>query len=193
MSNFKDNKTELTNKFIRNGTAVDVIEDDVNPANNQPLPVKLTGVTGDINITAGDLNVSINQNTDSVEIFGNDGTTNRAVKTDTAGNLNVNVISTVGATAFGVATNTRVTLTALAPTLVLASNVNRKFSNISNSSGSLVTIQLGTSTGLTSTQIGIAIPSGTFYELKGDNLFTGNVYAYTVSGTVTLSVVEGTP
>ena len=45
--------------FIRNGTEVVVTEDTVTPGNNLPLPVKLTSVTGDINITAGDLNVQL--------------------------------------------------------------------------------------------------------------------------------------
>lgn len=45
--------------FIRNGSEVVVTEDTGTPANNIPLPVKLTSVTGDINITAGDLNVQL--------------------------------------------------------------------------------------------------------------------------------------
>lgn len=39
-------------QFVRDGLAVQVVEDTVTPANNVPLPVKLTGVTGDITITA---------------------------------------------------------------------------------------------------------------------------------------------
>lgn len=46
-------------QFIKNGAPVQVVEDTVTPANNLPLPVKLTSVTGDINITAGDLNVQL--------------------------------------------------------------------------------------------------------------------------------------
>lgn len=46
-------------QFKRNGITVDVTEDTATPANNLPLPVKLTSVTGDINITAGDLNVQL--------------------------------------------------------------------------------------------------------------------------------------
>lgn len=45
--------------FIRNGVEVVVTEDTVTPGNNLPLPVKLTSFTGDINITAGDLNVQL--------------------------------------------------------------------------------------------------------------------------------------
>lgn len=44
-------------QFVQDGSTVTVNEDTVDPNNNIPLPVKLTGVTGDINITAGDLNV----------------------------------------------------------------------------------------------------------------------------------------
>jgi hypothetical protein len=46
-------------QFVKDSAAVTVIEDTVDPSNNQPLPVKLTDVTGDINITAGDLNVQL--------------------------------------------------------------------------------------------------------------------------------------
>lgn len=45
--------------FLKNGSEVVVTEDTVTPSNNIPLPVKLTSVTGDINITAGDLNVQL--------------------------------------------------------------------------------------------------------------------------------------
>lgn len=45
--------------FQYDGATQTVIEDTVTPANNRPLPVKLTDVTGDINITAGDLNVQL--------------------------------------------------------------------------------------------------------------------------------------
>lgn len=58
-------------KFIRDGAPTDVIEDTVDPSNNIPLPVKLTGITGDINITANDLNVQLSHNAatpDSVQI-----------------------------------------------------------------------------------------------------------------------------
>lgn len=44
-------------QFTKDSVLTDVVEDTVTPANNTPLPVKLTSVTGDINITAGDLNV----------------------------------------------------------------------------------------------------------------------------------------
>jgi len=44
-------------QFMLDSVATTVNEDTVTPANNAPLPVKLTGVTGDVNITAGDLNV----------------------------------------------------------------------------------------------------------------------------------------
>lgn len=58
-------------RFNRDGSEVEVTEDTVTPANNIPLPVKLTSVTGDINITANDLNVQTSHsaaNPDSMQI-----------------------------------------------------------------------------------------------------------------------------
>jgi len=45
--------------FKLNGATVEVSEDSLLPGNDVPLPVKLMGVTGDVNITAGDLNVQL--------------------------------------------------------------------------------------------------------------------------------------
>lgn len=67
-------------KFIRDGIIEDVTEDTGTPANNLPLPVKLVSVTGDINITANDLNVQTSHdavNFDSMRI--GDGTNLMAV------------------------------------------------------------------------------------------------------------------
>ena len=67
--------TSSLTQFTRDGVTTTVTEDTVTPANNLPLPVKLTGVTGDINITAGDLNVQTSHsavNFDSMRI--GDGT-----------------------------------------------------------------------------------------------------------------------
>lgn len=61
--------------FKKDGVSVNVNEDTITPANNVPLPVKLSSVTGDINITAGDLNVHLSHagvNYDSTRI--GDGT-----------------------------------------------------------------------------------------------------------------------
>ena len=58
-------------QFAKDGLTVAVTEDTVTPANNIPLPVKLVDVTGDINITAGDLNVQLSHSggtPDSVQI-----------------------------------------------------------------------------------------------------------------------------
>lgn len=62
-------------KFIKDAIEVTVTEDTAVPANSIPLPVKLVGLTGDINITAGDLNVQLSHvgaNYDSTRI--GDGT-----------------------------------------------------------------------------------------------------------------------
>jgi hypothetical protein len=46
-------------QFLYNSVLTDVIEDSGTPANNRPLPVKITSASGPINITAGDLNVQL--------------------------------------------------------------------------------------------------------------------------------------
>ena len=70
------NSSGASIQFKKNSALVDVTEDTVTPSNNIPLPVKLSSVTGDINITAGDLNVQLSHsgaNFDSTRI--GDGTT----------------------------------------------------------------------------------------------------------------------
>lgn len=48
----------------------------------------------DVNIKSGiSITVDLNEATDSIAVFGNDGTTNRALKTDADGNLQVDVLS----------------------------------------------------------------------------------------------------
>jgi hypothetical protein len=46
-------------QFNLNGVATQVSKDTVTPANSKALPVELTGASGPINITAGDLNVQL--------------------------------------------------------------------------------------------------------------------------------------
>ncbi len=46
----------------------------------------------DVNLASGSLAVSIDQSTDSVQIYGNDGGANRAILTDAAGHLQVDVL-----------------------------------------------------------------------------------------------------
>lgn len=45
--------------FVRNGAPQVVTEDTVDPTNNRPLPVKLTGVQGDVVIEAENLNLQV--------------------------------------------------------------------------------------------------------------------------------------
>ena len=57
--------------FELDGVDQVVLEDTVTPANNHPLPVKITGASGDINITAQDLHMQLEStglNPDSVQI-----------------------------------------------------------------------------------------------------------------------------
>lgn len=63
-------------QFRRDGLAQEVVEDTLDPANNIPLPVKLTGISGDVNINANQLLVQLSHTgptPDSTQI--GDGTT----------------------------------------------------------------------------------------------------------------------
>lgn len=93
-------------QFMRDGVVTTVNEDTGTPANNIPLPVKLTSITGDINITANDLNVELSHSSDSVRIgdgteFANVTTNNDLEVTDRANSAilatAVNVTDTSGA------------------------------------------------------------------------------------------------
>jgi hypothetical protein len=99
----------------------------------------------------------------------------------------------VTAAAFGTVVNSYITLTVNTTTQLLAANTNRKYAYISNNSGGLIAIQFGSATGLTSAARGLVIPNGDFYELKGDNLYTGAVFAYTNASGLVIAVTEGTP
>ena len=63
-------------QFIQDTVSVKVTQDTADPTNNIGLPVELVGASGDINITAGDINVQTSHteaNPDSVQL--GDGTT----------------------------------------------------------------------------------------------------------------------
>lgn len=75
-------------KYVLNGGLVQVQEDDVNPANNQPLPVKLMGFSGNISINAAALNVELtDRGPDASAIKIGDGTNYLALNSD--GSVNV--------------------------------------------------------------------------------------------------------
>jgi len=99
----------------------------------------------------------------------------------------------VTAAAFGTVTNSYITLGTNTTTQLLTTNTNRKYAYISNNSGGTIAIQFGSATGLTSAARGLVIPNGNYYELKGDNLYTGSVYAYTNASGLVIAVTEGTP
>ena len=66
--------------FYKDGVPVTVNVDSVTPANNRLLPVELSSLAGPINVTAGDLNVSIVSTNDSTAI--GDGITGDLAKVD---------------------------------------------------------------------------------------------------------------
>ncbi len=71
-------------QYTKDGVTTLVSEDTAVEANSRPLPVKLMGVTGPVNITAGDLNVDLDHTLSSIKI--GDGTDIMLVNTD--GSLN---------------------------------------------------------------------------------------------------------
>ena len=52
-------------QFVRNGVDTEVEEDTVTPANNRPLPVKLTDFSGDMILNAANLNLEVQLDHDS--------------------------------------------------------------------------------------------------------------------------------
>lgn len=114
---------------------------------------------------------------------------------DTTGLLRATQISgttgAVTASAFGTVVNTFPLILANTVTQILPTNVNRKYAYIANNSASTLRIQFSSGTGLTATT-GLSIPSQETFEIKGDNLYTGPVYALS-SSDIDLSVTEGTP
>lgn len=73
-------------QFTKDAATVTVTEDTVTPANNVPLPVKLVDLTGDVSITANNLNVQMTHsgaNPDSIQI--GDGTETWAINASNEG------------------------------------------------------------------------------------------------------------
>lgn len=54
-------------QFVRDGANQAVTEDTVTPANNRPLPVKLTGLDGDVSINAANLNLDVQLDHDGAD------------------------------------------------------------------------------------------------------------------------------
>jgi len=101
------------NTFIRNGSSQVVTEDTATPANNRPLPVKLIGLNGNLEVTAQNLNIQSTHtgaNPDSVQL--GDGTNLAAVSAaldlqteDTLGNA---ILTTIDTDTGNIATDTAV-------------------------------------------------------------------------------------
>lgn len=96
----------------------------------------------------------------------------------------------ITAAAFSAVTNSFLTV-GIAADLILAANVNRKYACISNNGASSIKIQFSTATGLTASR-GINIPINGIFEIKGDSLFTGNIYAISTASS-NITVIEGVP
>ena len=78
--------------FTRDGSDQVVTEDTGTPANNRPLPVKITGLDGDVVIDAANLNLEVqldhdSANPDSIRV--GDGTETLAIEADSAARVAV--------------------------------------------------------------------------------------------------------
>jgi len=81
-------------QFLKDGNPIQVTEDTVNPANNIPLPVKLTDITGDVSITAHNLNVQLSDqgaNPDVTRI--GDGTNQLAITVGNAAKVDGSAVT----------------------------------------------------------------------------------------------------
>lgn len=166
-------------KFRKDGAVVEVIEDTVTPANNQPLPVKLVSTSGDINITAGDLNVQLEHtgaNFDSVRL--GDGTTLAGVSAST----DLKVVDRADVAM----ANSAISIddTAGGTNLVSSALTERKEITIQNLDNKAVFV--GT-TGVT-TSNGLRIPAKSSMTIKlGPNV---SIFGITGSGTADIRILE---
>lgn len=179
-------------QYILDGVKVDVIEDTVTPANNQPLPVKLTGVTGDVNITANDLNVQLQHSgatPDSTQI--GDGTTllgitlsNEAKTFDATTHTK---LDTIAALDFATETTqatlaTQATAAAILAKIIAAPSTEAKQDTVITALASLLT-ELQAKADLTETQpvsaIALPLPTG------------ASTSALQTTGNASLAVIEG--
>lgn len=83
--------------YKRDAVSTFVSEDTAVPANSRPLPVKLVGASGDLTITAAELNVRLDHSNDSVKI--GDGTDLLAVNAD--GSINATITGEAATAADG--------------------------------------------------------------------------------------------
>jgi hypothetical protein len=166
-------------QYVLDGSPVTVLEDTVTPANNRPLPVKLTSVTGDINITAGDLNVQLEHtgaNPDSVQI--GDGT--EIVSITPNNDMQVADFYDTGLANSAVTVDTTVGGTQL----VSSALANRKTVEIQNLGNRAIFLGLS---GVTSST-GYRIPArGSFSKEIGPNL---DLYAIAAGGSQDIRVLE---
>lgn len=153
--------------FNKNGSIVEVTEDTGTPANNIPLPVKLVSVTGDVSITANDLNVQLTHagaNPDSVQI--GDGT--EVALVNASGELQVadDTARTTLSTIAGLDFATQTTLAAL----------NAKFSALGqNTMANSVPVVIASdqsAVNVNNISGTVSLPTGASTEAKQDSMIT---------------------
>lgn len=158
--------------FVRDSVDTEVLEDTVTPANNRPLPVKLSGVTGDLTITAQNLNVQSTHtgaNPDSMQI--GDGTETLSITASGQAEVAVTAALPAGANSIG--------------TLGANSGVDIGDVTINNAAGaSAVNIQDGGNS--------ITVDGTVSVTDGGGSLTVDGTVAATQSGTWNIADVTGT-
>lgn len=136
----------------------------------------------DVNIAGGvTINVSLDHTTDNVLVYGNDGTTDRKIKTDTSGNTQVVVTNFPATTAVTQSTSPWVVSGTVAATQSGTWNIN----NISG------TISLPTGASTEATLAGIKTDTDKFTFTSTRLLVDGSGVTQPVSGTITANAGSG--
>lgn len=165
-------------KYLLDGVLTSVEEDTVTPANSTPLPVKLISAGGEINVTAGDINVQLSHtgaNFDSTRV--GDGTTTWDFDADGKGEVVLRADSSVNSQS--------VTVTDTSAAILSGTLAKRKWVEIQNQGNK--EIYLGASGVAVGT--GIRISRGGYW--KGEVGPSVALHAVAPSGaSVDVAVVE---
>jgi hypothetical protein len=153
-------------KFQRDGSDQIVIEDTGTPANNRPLPVKLVDLSGDLNVTTGDLNIQSSHNganPDSMQI--GDGTEILAINASNEAQTRDNDANTTLTSIDGKDFATQTTLALLEA---------KDFATQTTLAALLVELQLKADLGETQpiSAAALPLPTGASTETKQDDIIT---------------------
>lgn len=132
------------------------------------------------------IEVDIDQATDSIQIYGNDGSANRAILTDALGRL---ITVSGGGVAITMGAPASVTV-GVASTEIIAAEPTRRYAIIVNDSNEDMYLGIGAAAVMNA---GIRLnKKGGAYEVNADNLTTQAINGITASGGNNATATEGT-